>query len=217
MIVSWLRTPGHPNARIGLLQRHRPRIDDAVLVMRALPAERTLAGPRCDDQIMRLLEALAVVGRIDAGGERLLATAAHDAGNQAALRDHVDHRQLLGEPDRVLGQGQRIAEQDDLRLFGHRGEDRGKDVAFRLHAERRVVVLVEHEAFDALLLGVDVMLEIFVIEPAAGDRIEMLVREHQRGMADLKPDIGRVGRHRLLCEIHDKHGFLLGRSWPVDR
>src|ERR1700736_4157960 len=51
---------GDPNARIGLLQRHRPRIDDAVLVMRALPAERPLARPGANDQIMRLVEALAV-------------------------------------------------------------------------------------------------------------------------------------------------------------
>jgi hypothetical protein len=36
-------------------------------------------------------------------------------------------------------------------------------------------------------------------------------------MADFEPDIGRVGRHRLLCEVHDKHGFLLGRSWPSIR
>src|ERR1700752_575899 len=70
---------GDPNARVGLLQRHRPRVDDAVLVMRALPAERPLARPGGDDQIMRLLEALAVVGRVAPGGERLLATAAHDA------------------------------------------------------------------------------------------------------------------------------------------
>src|SRR6516162_6354057 len=53
---------GNPNARVGLLQRHRPRVDDAMLVMCALPAERPLARPGGDDQIMRLLEAFAVVG-----------------------------------------------------------------------------------------------------------------------------------------------------------
>jgi hypothetical protein len=60
-------------------------------------------------------------------------------------------------------------QEDDLRLLGHRGEDRGKDVALCLHAERRVVVLVQHEAFDALLLGVDVIARVLVIEPAAGE------------------------------------------------
>src|SRR5436305_6787217 len=64
---------GNPDSRIGLLQRHRPWVDDAVLVVRALPAERPFARPRRDDQIMRLFEALAVEGRIDAVGELLLA------------------------------------------------------------------------------------------------------------------------------------------------
>ena len=198
-----------PHPRIWLLQRHRPRVDDAVLIMRAFPAERPLARPGGDDEIVRLLEALAVVGGADAVGELLLAAAADKARDEPALRDHVDHRQLFGEPHRVLGQRQRVAEQHDLRLLGHRGEDRGKDVAFRLHAERRVVVLVQHEAFDAHLLGVDVLLEIFVVEPAAGNRIEILVREHQRGGAEFEADIGRVGGHRLLGEIHHMHGFLL--------
>jgi hypothetical protein len=157
---------------------------------------------------VRLLKALAVECRIDSGGKRFLAAAAHDAGDEAALRDHVDHRQLFGEAHRVLGERQGVAQEDDFCLLGYRGEDRGKDVALGLHAEWCVVVLVQHKAFDALLLGVDVMLEIFVIEPAAGDRVEMLVRKHQRGMADLKPDIGRIGRHRLFGEIHDKHGVL---------
>src|SRR5271166_2788255 len=51
----------NPHPRIGLLQWHRPWIDDAMLVMRALPAEWSLPGPRGDNQIVRLLEALTVV------------------------------------------------------------------------------------------------------------------------------------------------------------
>src|SRR6516165_5972615 len=97
--------PGDPNPRVGLLQRHRPGVDDAVLVMRALPAEWPLARPRRDHQIVRLLEALTVVGRADPGGQLLLPAAADKARDQAPFRDHVDHRQLFGEPHRVLGQG----------------------------------------------------------------------------------------------------------------
>src|SRR6266513_4771845 len=37
-----------PHPRIGLLQQHRPGIDDALLVMRALPAEWALARPGRD-------------------------------------------------------------------------------------------------------------------------------------------------------------------------
>src|SRR5207245_10757064 len=73
---------GDPHPRIGLLQRHRPRVDDALLVMRALPAERTLARPGRDDQIVRLLEALAVERRVDAIGELFLAAAPDKAGDE---------------------------------------------------------------------------------------------------------------------------------------
>ncbi len=197
-----------------LLQRNSPWIDDAVLVMRAFPAERPLARPRSDDQIVRLLKSLAVEGRVDAGGQLLLPAAADKARNQPALRDHVDHRQFLGEPHRVVGQRQRVAEQDDLRLLGHRGEDRGKDVALGLHAERRIVVLVQHDTFDAHLLGIDVLVEIFVIEPAAGHRVEVLVGEHQRGGAEFQTLVGRIGRHRLLGEVHQLHDFLRANVQP---
>ena len=149
---------GHPDARIGLLQRHRPGVHHAVLVVPALEAEGAGLGPGADDQVVRLLEALAVVGRVDAGGELLLAAAAHEAGDQAALGNHVDHGQLFGEPDRVLRQRQRVAEHDDLHLLGHARQDRREDVGLGLHAERRIVVLVQHDAVYADFLGVEILL-----------------------------------------------------------
>src|ERR1051325_5843287 len=79
--------------RVRLLQRRRPRIDHAVVVVVALVAEGPGLGPRLDDDVVRFLEALAVVRRVHAGGELLLAAAAHEAGDEAALRHHVDHRQ----------------------------------------------------------------------------------------------------------------------------
>src|SRR5688572_7486415 len=75
---------GDPHARMRLLQRQRPRVHDAVLIVRALPAERSVLGPRLDDQLVRLLEALAVVSGIHPGGELLLAAAAHEAGHEAS-------------------------------------------------------------------------------------------------------------------------------------
>src|ERR1700719_5176421 len=77
---------GDPHPRIGLLQWHRPGVDDALLVMRALPAERAFARPGRDDQIVRLLEALAVEGGVDARRELLLAAAADETRHQPALR-----------------------------------------------------------------------------------------------------------------------------------
>src|SRR5439155_26005989 len=81
-----------PYPRVGLLQRYRPRVDDAVLVMSAFPAEWPLPRPRRDDQIVRLLETVAVEGWVDAGGELLLSATTYKAGDQAPFRDHVDHR-----------------------------------------------------------------------------------------------------------------------------
>src|SRR5262249_39911098 len=74
---------GDPHPRIGLLQRQRPRVHHAVLIVRALEAERAGQGPCLDDQIMRLLEALAVEGGVHAGRQLLLPPAAHKAGDQA--------------------------------------------------------------------------------------------------------------------------------------
>src|SRR3979411_2641676 len=42
----------YPHARIGLLQGQSPRIDDAVLVVRALPAEGAGDGPGLHDQVV---------------------------------------------------------------------------------------------------------------------------------------------------------------------
>ena len=196
-----------PHARIGLLQGQRPRIDDAVLIVRALPAERTGHGPGLHDQVVRLLEALAVVGGVHARRQLLLSAAAHEPGHEPALRDHVDHGQLLGEPDRVLGERQRIAEHHDLDALGGAGQHGCEYVGLGLHAERRVVVLVQHDAVDADLLGVDVLLEIFAIEAAARDRIEMLVGEGERGGAVFQALFRVVGRHRLLGEIHQVHAI----------
>ena len=58
----------------------------------------------------------------------------------------------------------------------------------------------------------DVVFEKFVIEAAARGRIEVLVREHQGGMPGSQADIGRVGRHWLLGEIHQMHDVLRPRS-----
>src|SRR5437667_3980043 len=196
---------GNPVAWVRRLQRHRPWVHHAVLVVRALPAERPGLGPRLDDQRMGLLEALAVVGGIDAGGELLLAAAAHEAGDEAPARDHVDHRQLFGEPHGVVGERQRVAEQHELHALGHGGQDRGEHVALGLHAERRVVVLVQHDPVEADLLGQPVVLEVLVVEAAARDRIEVLVAEHQRGGAEVAPLLLGIRRHRLLGEIHAVH------------
>ena len=196
---------GDPDARVRLLHRQRPRVDHAVLVVLALPAEGAGPGPGLDDEVVRLFEALAVVGGVDAGGELLGAAAAHEAGDEPALRDHVDHGQLFGQPDRILGQRQRVAQQHDLDPLGRAGEDGGPDVALGLHAEGRVVVLVEHDPVDADLLRQLVLGQPLAVELGARLRVEVGVGEEQRGDPLLRRGLV-VGRHRLLREVHQMHG-----------
>src|SRR5262249_34905527 len=73
------------------------------------------------------------------------------------------------------------------------------------HAERRVVVLVQHDAVETNVLGEPVVLEILVVEPAAGRRIEEPVREHEGGGPELSPLFLGIGRHRLFGEVHEVH------------
>ena len=190
---------------MGLLERHRPRVHDAMLIVRAFPPERPGLSPRPNDQLVRFLEALAVEGRVDAGGELLLTAAADEPGHEAPARDHVDHRELFGEPHGIVGERKRVAEQDDLHAPGRRRQDRREDVALGLHAERRVVVLVEHDAVEADRLGEPIVLEVLVVEAAAGGGIEVAVGEHEGGGPELAPFGLGVRRHRLLGEVHEVH------------
>src|SRR5215510_3829751 len=159
----------YPHARIRLLQWKSPRIDDSVLIVRALPAEWSGHGPGLDDQVVSLFEALAVVSGVHASRELLLSAAAYEPGYEPALGDHVDHGEFFGEADRILGERQRIAEHNDLDALGGAGQYRSKDIGFGLHAERRVVVLIQHDAVDSDFLGKDILLKVFIVEAAARD------------------------------------------------
>src|SRR5205823_14386616 len=130
-------------------QGQHPRVDDAVLEVLALPTERARARPRGDDEIVRFLEALAVVRRVDVVGEVLYAATAHKPGDQPTARDAVDHRQLLGQPQRVVDDRQWRAEHQDPYAFGDLGQHGTRDIDRRLHAKRRGVVLVDHDAVEA--------------------------------------------------------------------
>ena len=139
--------------------------------MLTLPAERAGGGPGLDDEVVRLLEALPVEGGLGVVRDALAAAAADPAGDQPTLGDHVDLGQRLGQPEGVLPDRQDVAEQDDLGLRGDAGEDRRLDVHHAAHAERRRVMLVEHQRVEAHLLGVDFLVEVAVVEPRADVRV----------------------------------------------
>ena len=70
---------------------------------------------------------------------------------------------------------QGIAHQDDLESFGGASQDGGLDVHHRSHGEGGAVVLVEHDSVKALFLGIERLVEVFVIERAAFHRIKVRV------------------------------------------
>ena len=124
--------------------------------MVTLPSPRPRLGPGLDNQIVSLFKALAVEGRVGVTGERLHAAAANDSGYQTAFGEQVNHGQLFGQPHRVVSYRQGISECDDFDPVGGRRDRGRKDVALGLHAERRIVMLVEHDAvpiavFDVLI------------------------------------------------------------------
>ena len=100
-------------------------------------------------------------------GVALAATATDEAGHQAATGDHVNHRQLFGQPEGVVPDGKYIAQDNDLGLVGDAGEDGGADVGYPLHAEGRAVVLVEHQGVEAHFLGIDLLIQVAVVQTGA--------------------------------------------------
>ena len=123
---------GRPDRRVRFLQRQLPRIDDAQVIVLALPAERAGHGPGLLDQREGLFEPLSVVGGVGVGRELLDAGAAHEARDDATARNQVEHRNLLGDPHRIVVNRQRIADQRD-RALDALADHRRRDVDALLH------------------------------------------------------------------------------------
>ena len=111
---------------------------------------------------MGFIEIFAVVGRVGVHEKLLAARAPDKAGNQPAARDHIDHRELFGQPQWVAHDRRRIAKQHDLAPLGRPRQHRGLDIHHRAHAEGRPVMLVQHHAVEAQLVAVDLLVEILV-------------------------------------------------------
>ena len=99
----------------------------------ALVAEGPGLGPGLDNEVMGLGEKLAVVRGIGIVRELLAARTAYPSRDQPAAGNHVNHGQLLRQPQRI-SQRQWIAQQDDFHLFGDAREDRRLHVHHAAHA-----------------------------------------------------------------------------------
>jgi len=164
---------------MGLLVRLHPGVNVAVLVVLSFPAKGARRGPRLDDEIVGLLKALPVVGRRGVVRDALPTGAADPPCHQPTPRYHVDHRKLFHQPQGVVPDRQDVAQQHDLRALGDLGQDRRFNVHGAAHAERRAVMLVEHDAVEAHLLGVNALVQISVVEVGAHLSIVYLVAKGQ--------------------------------------
>ena len=101
---------GDPDRRMRALDRARPDVDVALLVEAAVEGEGVLLGPGLDDQVVRLVIALAQHRRVLAiGVAGVHRRADREAGDQPAARDAVDHREFFGHARRRIVERQRIA------------------------------------------------------------------------------------------------------------
>src|SRR5438067_3892090 len=194
--------PGDPHRRMRLLVDARPDVDVAVLEMLALPVERPVdRGHRLEDEIMRLPEARHLPDRRALRERHLVGHAAHESHLQAAARDDVDHRQLLGDAYRVEAIRDRVAEREEPRALRLPREDGERHRGHRRRAGRGGVVLVHHDV-EPELVGEQPFVEPMVIVLGHRARVAVAARQihAQRGVL-LAPGF-RAG---LLREMVDPH------------
>ena len=160
-----------------------------------LKGERAGLGPGPHDQVVRLGEALLRIGRIDAGGMIFGADAAHEAGDDAAAGEVVEHRVFFGDVQRIVHQRQRAAEDGDLGVLDAARQRAGEHARHRHHAVGGLMVLVEADAVEAELVGEFHLVEIVVIELGAFLRIVMVVGERHPGRAVLGDGVEIGVRH----------------------
>ena len=161
-------------------------------------------GPGLENEIVRFIEALAVVGWIDVVGYLLATGTAHPAGHQAPAGNHVDDRQLLGQAQRV-GHGQRIAHQGDLHPLGDARQDRRLDIHDGAQGKGVGVMFVEHHTVEAQFLCVELLVQVAIeqrprlhrIQKSVGNAEETCVANH---LFFGDRSVGSLGKGR---NVHD--------------
>ncbi len=100
-----------------LLDRARPDVDIAVIVVFSLKCKRAGACPGLDNQVMRLVHTFPTDGGIDVIAKVFHAGAAHKARDNAPATDNVEHGNLFGDTQGVIVQRQSIAYNADFRAL----------------------------------------------------------------------------------------------------
>ena len=185
-----------------LLPDARPDIHLAIVEILAFPVEgAVMRRHRLDDEIMRLPEAVHQINRILVRGRDLVGNALDETHIEAAARDHVDGRELLGDAQRIGTMPDRIAEHQEPRLFGRARQNRKPDDDRRRHAGRGLMMLVEHDV-EAEIVDRLVFVVIAVKQVGGDARIAFAIgKDHAQRAFMLVP--GRV--IGLFAELIDPH------------
>ena len=166
-----------PHWRMRLLVHPRPHVHLPGVKVVALPVERAVdRSPRLHDEVDRLPEPLLHQHRVHVRRGDLLRHPTHEAHLDATARDHVAHRHLLGDADRLLTVRDRIAEDQQpgvLRLASEYGQ---RERCTRVDTRRGGVMLVHHHVEPGGVGGA-VEIEVPLVELCATHRIEHTRRQ----------------------------------------
>ena len=202
---------GDPDLGVRLLDGAGPRVHVADPEVLAHPLERAGRRPGLDDEVVRLLEPLAGVRRVDRERVVLRAAADDHAGDQASAADVVDDRELLGDARRRVVERERVADDRDLHALRLARERRRHEVGRRHQAVRVLVVLVDAHAVEAELFGVHELVEVAVVELRADGGVVQRVRaRHPRGsvVRRVEPDVW----HQVEREEPHASPFVVGQQ-----
>src|SRR5712692_6587564 len=195
---------GYPHRRMRLLIPHRPRINVPIVKVLALVPPWSGPGPGLHDEVVGLLEKLAVVGGIGVVEKLLAAGAADPSGDQPSPRDQIDLRQLLGHPEWMLDHGQRVADQKYPRFPGQPREDSGLHVHHAAHAERVAMMLVQADKVESQFLGVQILIDEIIVVFGRSLSIEVAIR-YAEVSAVAQDGLFRNPARRTFCEISYFH------------
>ena len=207
----------HPDRRVRLLHRARPQRDIVVRPELAFVREH-LFGPGAGDDVVGFLEAGARLRQRHVVHLVFARDAAGETGDQPAFRQAVEHRQFLGEAQRLMHR-QQVAVDQQLQALGALRRRGGHQIGAVHQPVRRAVVLVEADPVIAKAVERLPGVEMLLIGALGRRGIEMALGERvgELGLAALQMvEIGVVGQ-----EIEDKDfhsaascGVRTGARWP---
>src|SRR5262249_18354342 len=111
-----------------LLIRRWPNVDPGNVVVLAFERERLTFCPGAHYYLLRPMEELVRACGAHAPDKILDPDSAHEAADQPPAHDVVEHRQLLGNHERMIAHWSYVAENGDFDPFGPASERRAYDI-----------------------------------------------------------------------------------------